>query len=165
MDKNTVYGLILMALVFFGFMWFTTPDPATVEEPAQTEQSAVADNQTAPALFSDTEREWLVKNIQSNGTPVATDNGTTALAINSGDVHLSLVGDSIYGTVTVNGKDLDWKAISANDLSAMSPSEHTAAIDKVRSLSNSIRRYRRLASFLTDDNKTCLIYTTPSQRA
>ncbi len=154
MDKNTAYGLILMALVFFGFMYFTTPDPAVVEEQAQTEQK-VADNQpSATAIFSDTEREWLAKNILSNGTPVATEDGKTAVAINSNGVNLSLAGDSIYGTVTVNGKVLDWKDISANNLSAMTASEHTAAIDKVRALSNSIGRYGRFATFLNGDEKT-----------
>ncbi len=69
MDKNTAYGLILMALVFFGFMYFTTPDKSIAEEQAQTEKS-VSDNQTtASTVFTDTEREWLAKNILSNGTP------------------------------------------------------------------------------------------------
>ena len=154
MDKNTVYGLILMALVFFGFMYFTSPDPAAVEEQAQAEQAAADKTPTAAALFSDTEREWLAKNILSNGTPVATENGATAVALQSGDVHLTLVGDSIYGTVAVNGKQLQWSDIASNNLSAMSAAEHTAAIDKVRALSNSIGRDGRFASFLTGDDKT-----------
>ncbi|MDE5839975.1 MAG: membrane protein insertase YidC [Muribaculaceae bacterium] len=154
MDKNTAYGLILMALVFFGFMYFTTPDPAAVEELAQNEQTlAENDSPVASAIFSDTEREWLAKNILSNGTPVTTDNGSPAVALNSGDVRLTLVGDSIFGTVSVSGKSLDWNAIVANDLSAMTASEHTAALDKVRALSNSIGRYGRFASFLTGDSK------------
>ena len=154
MDKNTVYGLILMALVFFGFMYFTSPDPAAVEEQAQAEQAAADKTPTAAALFSDTEREWLAKNILSNGTPVATENGASAVALQSGDVHLTLVGDSIYGTVAVNGKQLQWSDIASNNLSAMSAAEHTSAIDKVRALSNSIGRYGRFASFLTGDDKT-----------
>ena len=154
MDKNTVYGLILMALVFFGFMYFTSPDPAAVEEQALAEQAAADKTPTAAALFSDTEREWLAKNILSNGTPVATENGASAVALQSGDVHLTLVGDSIYGTVAVNGKQLQWSDIASNNLSAMSAAEHTAAIDKVRALSNSIGRYGRFASFLTGDDKT-----------
>ncbi|MDE6521231.1 MAG: membrane protein insertase YidC [Muribaculaceae bacterium] len=153
MDKNTVYGLILMALVFFGFMYFTSPDPAAVEEQAQTEK-VVADNQpAATAVFTDTEREWLAKNILSNGSPVATEDGKTAVEINSNGVKLTLAGDSIYGTVNVNGKTLNWKDIAANNMSAMTPAEHTAAIDKVRALSNSIGRYGRFASFLTGDDK------------
>ena len=154
MDKNTVYGLILMALVFFGFMYFTSPDPAAVEEQALAEQAAADKTPTAAALFSDTEREWLAKNILSNGTPVATENGASAVALQSGDVHLTLVGDSIYGTVAVNGKQLQWSDIASNNLSAMSAAEHTSAIDKVRALSNSIGRYGRFASFLTGDDKT-----------
>ena len=154
MDKNTVYGLILMALVFFGFMYFTSPDPAAVEEQAQTEQTHSDNTPTTAALFSATEREWLAKNILSNGTPVTADNGSTAVALNSGDVHLTLAGDSIYGTVDVNGKELQWKDIAANNLSAMTAAEHTAAIDKVRALSNSIGRYGRFASFLTGAEKT-----------
>ena len=154
MDKNTVYGLILMALVFFGFMYFTSPDPAAVEEQALAEQAAADKTPTAAALFSDTEREWLAKNILSNGTPVATENGASAVALQSGDVHLTLVEDSIYGTVAVNGKQLQWSDIASNNLSAMSAAEHTSAIDKVRALSNSIGRYGRFASFLTGDDKT-----------
>ncbi|MDE5813767.1 MAG: YidC/Oxa1 family insertase periplasmic-domain containing protein, partial [Muribaculaceae bacterium] len=154
MDKNTAYGLILMALVFFGFMYFTSPDPATVEEQAQTEQTVADNTPTAAALFSDNERDWLAKNIMTNGTPVATDNGTPAVALNSGDVHLTLAGDSIYGTVNVNGKEFQWNDIAANNLTAMTAAEHTAAIDKVRALSNSIGRYGRFATFLTGEDKT-----------
>ncbi|MDE6552831.1 MAG: membrane protein insertase YidC [Muribaculaceae bacterium] len=153
MDKNTVYGLILMALVFFGFMYFTSPDPAAVEEQAQKEQTVADKEPSAPAIFTDTEREWLAKNILSNGTPVATESGASAVALNSGDVHLTLAGDSIYGTVGVNGKQLQWKDIAANNTDAMTQAEHTAAIDKVRALSNSIGRYGRFASFLTGDDK------------
>ncbi len=154
MDKNTAYGLILMALVFFGFMYFTSPDPAAVEQQVQSEKT-VADNQpTAAAIFTDTEREWLAKNILANGTPVPSEDGKTAVELNSNGVDLTLVGDSIYGTVMVNGKTLSWKDITANNLSAMTAAEHTAAIDKVRALSNSIGRYGRFATFLTGDDKT-----------
>ncbi|MDE6697312.1 MAG: membrane protein insertase YidC [Muribaculaceae bacterium] len=154
MDKNTAYGLILMALVFFGFMYFTTPDPAAVEQQAQTEKTVVDNQPTATAVFTETEREWLAKNILANGTPVAVEDGKTAVELNSNGVNLTLEGDSIYGTVIVNGKTLSWKDIAANNMSAMSPAEHTAAIDKVRALSNSIGRYGRFASFLTGDDKT-----------
>ncbi|MDE6648791.1 MAG: membrane protein insertase YidC [Muribaculaceae bacterium] len=155
MDKNTAYGLILMALVFFGFMYFTTPDPAAVEELAQNEQVVAENNQpAAAAIFSDTEREWLAKNILSNGTPVTAENGSPAVALNSGDVRLTLVGDSVFGTVSVNGKMLEWNSVVNNDLTVMTAAEHTAALDKVRALSNSIGRYGRFASFLTGESKT-----------
>lgn len=155
MDKNTVYGLLLMALVFFGFMWFTTPDPATVEEQQQVQQSsAPKEEQPAVALFSETEREWLTKNILTNGSPVIAGNGMTAVEINSDGVKLAAIGDSIFGTVTVNGKAIDWKDIASSNMSAMSAAEHTAALDKVRNISNAIGRYGRFASFLSGNEET-----------
>lgn len=155
MDKNTVYGLVLMALVFFGFMWFTTPDPQIVEEQQKTEQNvAQTEQHQAAAFFSDTEHEWLVKNILTNGTPTTGTNGATAVEINSNGIKLTLEGDSVYGTVNVNGKSLSWQDVRNNDMSKMSTTEHKAAIDKVRDLSNSIGRYGRFASFLTGEEET-----------
>ena len=155
MDKNTVYGLVLMALVFFGFMWLNTPNPDTIEQQEKTEQAVdqQQQQQTAAVVFSDTEREWLAKNILTNGTPVATEDGASAVAINGDGVNLTLMGDSIYGTVTVGDKTLPWDRVVANDLNAMTQAEHAAAIDKVRNLSNSIGRYGRFASFLNGENK------------
>lgn len=159
MDKNTVYGLVLMALVFFGFMWFNTPDQSEIREQLKTEE-ATADNQqqqTAAAIFTDTEKEWLAKNILTNGTPVASEDGSSAVALNSNGVNLTLKGDSIYGTVTVGNKSLAWADVVSNDMSKMSQAEHAAAIDKVRGLSNSIGRYGRFASFLNGENKDLIL--------
>lgn len=154
MDKNTVYGLVLMALVFFGFMWLNTPDQNARQELTQQEQTAEQQQPTAnAAAFSDTEKEWLAKNILANGTPVATADGSSAVAINSNGVNLTLKGDSVYGTVNVNGKDLNWNDVVNNSLASMSPAEQIAALDKVRNLSNSIGRFGRFASFLTGSDK------------
>lgn len=69
MDKNTIYGLLLMAAIFFGFMWLQpkneNPDAqknATDDAPAAQSASSGADSLSA------SEREWLVSNIAENGT-------------------------------------------------------------------------------------------------
>lgn len=155
MDKNTVYGLVLMALVFFGFMWLNTPDQNAMQEQVKTEQPADSGNRanTNAVIFSDTEREWLAKNILANGTPVSDADGASAVAVNSDGVNLTLKGDSVYGSVEVNGKQLDWTDVLSGDASAMTQDERTAAIDKVRNLSNSIGRYGRFATFLKGTNE------------
>ena len=155
MDKNTVYGLVLMALVFFGFMWLNTPDQNAIQEQVKTEQAADNGNRanTNAVIFSDTEREWLAKNILANGTPVSDADGASAVAVNSDGVRLTLKGDSVFGTVEVNGKALAWADVLSGDASAMTQDERTAAIDKVRNLSNSIGRYGRFATFLKGTNK------------
>ncbi len=154
MDKNTVYGLVLMALVFFGFMWLNTPNQADIQEQVKSEQNVANSEQPTAAIgFSETEQEWLAKNILANGTPIAAEDGTSAVALNSEGVNLTLKGDSIYGNINVNGKNLAWHDVLNNDFSKMTKAEQAAAIDKVRNLSNSIGKYGRFAAFLTGDNK------------
>ena len=153
MDKNTVYGLILMALVFFGFMYFTSPDPQQAEQ--QELQKAETQAETAPTtLFTATEKEWLTKNILTYGTPAANAEGQSVLTINSNGVDLSLIGDSVYGSVMVGGKSIAWNDIESHNLTAMSQAEYAAALDKVRGISNNIGRYGRFASFLNGESKT-----------
>lgn len=49
MDKNTIYGLILMALIFLGFMWLSPkPEQTTDTSGPETEQTADAAASTRP---------------------------------------------------------------------------------------------------------------------
>ena len=59
MDKNTIYGLILMAAIFFAFVWFSPKPEANTDAEAKTEQ--IVDNAaTGVDSLTATEREWLV---------------------------------------------------------------------------------------------------------
>ena len=60
-------------------------------------------------------------------------------------MNLSLRGDSVYGTVTVNGRDLDWAAVAAGDITRMSVSEQRKAIEAVRMASVNLGRYGKFA--------------------
>ncbi len=146
-DKNTIMGLVLMALVFFAFMWLT-PKPEEKASPADDEKVT---NIEVPAKgvdsLSTTERQWLVKNIADNGTPAVTPEGSHAMRVKQGNVDLTAAGDSIYGTVTVNGHALDWAKVAAGDAS-IPVADQRAAILAVRNVSNAMGRYGRFAEFL-----------------
>ena len=142
MDKNTIYGLILMALVFFGFMWLTpreTPEPPT---------------DTAADSLTETEREWLVKNIAETGEQVVLADSTRAARLTQGAVSLTAAGDSLWGTVVVDGATLQWRDIEAGDLRKMSALQQRKAVEAVKALSNSVGRYGRFARFLTGTDRT-----------
>ena len=61
MDKNTVWGLVLMALVFFAFMWFSpkNEENTAAEDKTATEQTAAENSQLTPDSLSTTEMGWL----------------------------------------------------------------------------------------------------------
>ena len=154
MDKNTIYGLILMALVFFGFMWLTPRE--TPEPPTDTAADTATAEAAVPAADSltETEREWLVKNIAETGEQVVLADSTRAARLTQGVVSLTAAGDSLWGTVVVDGATLQWRDIEAGDLRKMSALQQRKAVEAVKALSNSVGRYGRFARFLTGTDRT-----------
>ena len=153
MDKNTIYGLLLMAAVFFGFMWLTPrneADKTPADDKSATQQEAPA---TGPDHLTDVEREWLVNNIREHGETAVLGDSTRIFRINENGVDLTVRGDSVYGNVTVEGHVLDWGTVSRADLTKMTPAEQRKAIEAVRNISLSMGRYGKFAKFLTGENK------------
>ena len=152
MDKNTLNGLLLMFLVFALFMWLTPKEqPAdNAPDPDTAVQTPVA---TSVDSLTSAEREWLVKNISDNGHVRILADSSRVYTLNQDGMNLSLRGDSVYGTVTVNGRDLDW-AVAAGDITRMSVSEQRKAIEAVRMASVNLGRYGKFARFLAGTPQT-----------
>ena len=153
MDKNTLNGLLLMILVFALFMWLTPKEqPAdNAPDPDTAVQTPVA---TSVDSLTSAEREWLVKNISDNGHVRILADSSRVYTLNQDGMNLSLRGDSVYGTVTVNGRDLDWAAVAAGDITRMSVSEQRKAIEAVRMASVNLGRYGKFARFLAGTPQT-----------
>ena len=154
MDKNTLNGLLLMAAVFLLFMWLTPKNKDEVKD--QGSDGATKTEQTAPGTtdqLSATEIEWLANNISNNGTVTILPDSTRVTNLSQAGVNLSLKKDSIFGTVTVNGRQLDWQEICRADLSHMSADEQKKAVEMVRNLSNNMGRYGKFAQFTVGEDK------------
>ncbi len=153
MDKNTIYGLILMALIFFGFMWLTpTQEPqkaATVQEETQVAQTDVA---TADSLTA-SEHEWLVNNIATNGVATTSESGKRSYHYINDGLDLTLTGDSIDGTITIDNKAYAWSDI-VNNNPAVPLATQREAIEKIRHTSTTLGKYGKFASFLKGEEKT-----------
>ena len=153
MDKNTLNGLLLMAAVFLLFMWLT-PKPQDNKEGAQADKAMAQTEQTSVAPFSDAEMEWLANNISNNGSVTMLADSSRVTTLAQQGVNLSLKGDSVFGTVTVNGRTLDWNEVRRGDLSHMSAQERAQALQTVRELSTNMGKYGKFAKFTTGENKT-----------
>lgn len=152
MDKNTIIGLILMALVFFGFMWLS-PKPENVGGNS-ADQSPAEQTETAllPDSLSSREREWLVKNIRENGEPVTLGDGSTGSRLVSSDMDLVLAGDSIYGSVNAAGSSYSFAELT--DVSSSVPGNvRRQALDIVRQSSEQVGKFGKFARFLSGENK------------
>lgn len=153
MDKNTVYGLLLMALVFCGYMWLR-PKPVNPDvNDRATEQTAPQDAGNAAPL-SETEIGWLRDNIRQNGRKVEGDSASATYSWQGNGIALTLKGDSLSGKVQVDGKELAWSDIMAGKVS---PAEKAKALEEIRTASTSMGQYGRFAQFLSGKNDTLVL--------
>ena len=143
MDKNTVYGLLLMALVFCGYMWLRpNPKPADAEE---THTEASAENTLAGAPLSATELDWLKQNVRQNGAKASADTTGSTYTWSAEGIALTLTGDSLSGSVSVDGTTMPL----ADVMSGAAPAAvRSKAIERIRQASTSMGQYGRFASFL-----------------
>lgn len=149
MDKNTLNGLLLMLAVFLVFMWLSPKnnENPTAEQQEQTEQGAPI--ATSVDSLSSTEREWLVNNIVANGVPETLADSTRAYHLEQGALNLTLAGDSIWGTVEVEGDKLAWGEITSGDTRKIGIDRQRKAIDAVRQASLSMGKYGKFSKFLS----------------
>lgn len=106
MDKNTLWGMLLMGAIIFGFMYLQKPsEEELAKQRQQAEQLAAeeqqkatdADNVLSIDSVSPAEIETLRNTIKQFG---ATDtvNGTTLYKLNTGDLNLTLnPADNVVG--------------------------------------------------------------------
>ena len=152
MDKNTIIGLLLMAAVFFGFMWFAPKDKIEIpEEEIENPEASVVPVAAIDSL-SPSEMKWLVRNIIDHGNAVASADSATLMNYSNGVVNLTTDGNSVSGTVNVDGVNLDWKEVETADLSKMTATQQRKAIEIVREASNEIGRYGKFAPFLAGND-------------
>lgn len=152
MDKNTLYGLLMMAAVFFAFMYFSPKE----EQPTDGPNANITETTPAPTsadALSANEMEWLRANIREQGTP-SVQGETRIYTLSQDGVNLTLTGDSVQGTVTVDGHPLTWNDIENANPKTMSIAQQRAAVEMVRALSNRIGRYGKFSQFLTGTDST-----------
>lgn len=155
MDKNTVTGLILMALVFFAFMWLR-PKNEPVATDSQTDNNKI-ENVAAIDSLSANEREWLVKNIVTNGTDEVMSDGRHASRINERGVNLAVSGDSVFGTVEVDGTPYSWSELSNRREASIPAAIRAKGIEIVKEVSNTMGRYGRFSQFLVGEKKEVVL--------
>ena len=153
MDKNTIYGLLLMAAVFLGFMWLSPKNDNPTEPQKEPEAKEAQTAAKGADALSPEEQGWLVNNINTNGESVVLPDSTHAMRYQDGSIDLTAVGDSVFGTVKVGGRALAWNDVTAGDMSKMSVAEQRKAVELVRESSTSMGRYGKFSRFLSGEDK------------
>lgn len=150
MDKNTVRGLILMAVVFLAFLWLSprndNQQPAARQQEAEKAAAANPDNLQP---FTQTEMDWLKKNVMASGSDVTLPDSTHGVRVADKTLQLTYASDSVYGTVRAGGKEYNLADVVAPAPRNMSVAEQAAALKALRDASATMGKYGRFAAFRT----------------
>ncbi len=160
MDKNTMTGLLLMALVIFGFMWLNKPSEEELqrqrEEAARLEQEA-REKAADPGLLTldsirPAEVAAIASTVRSLGNP-APDSASWSLKV--ADIDLTVGADGkVGGSVNAGGKIVSADSLLTNHIATLTPGVAREALQALRSGITAAQKYRGFARHLSGDSTT-----------
>lgn len=144
MDKNSITGLVLMALVMFGFMWLSKPDAETARPDSHAVETAApdaaaSDGASAAAMPAEAGMAAAVTAAAHGTLPATYTDSYFSLAVDTLG-HLS--GTYTNGTDTVPVADL------IAGTSALDPASKTLAAQRASALVANAGRYGGFAAFM-----------------
>ena len=143
MDKNTIFGLLLMGLVIFGFMWLQQPSPEELaERQRQIDSIAAAQKAEQKRDISLGDVDTLSVTEQEQLTTLLRNMPADNAAINGDGVNITLQDGKIAGTVSVADTTVQWDEVIA--LTSANPAVHNLAVQAVQ---RALDKYAKNGSF------------------
>lgn len=161
MDKNTLWGLVMMAAVIFGFMWLNQPsaeelEARRAEAEAAREQAELLEkeNKSKTENLTDTlssvEFNAIAPVVRSVGN--TDEAGNCSLAANGVELNVSADG-AISGTVLAADTLVDLAAVKGSAISSLSPVRRAAALANVRGAISKAGKYGSFANYISGEEE------------
>ena len=155
MDKNTLWGLLCMAAIFFGFMYCNRPSQEQLEaqraaQAAKTtgEGAAAADDAVAVDSLSPALNASLAEAVRTIGA--AREGGQYVLSDGTFELHLD--STELTGTVAVGTNKVDVASLRTTSGAAVAPDLRAAAIKAIAQLTSKSQKYKGFARHLGGEN-------------
>ncbi|MDE6417951.1 MAG: membrane protein insertase YidC, partial [Duncaniella sp.] len=161
MDKNTFTGLLLMALVFFGFTWLNRPSAEELERQrleAERQEAEARAKSAEPALLTldsitPAERATIATTVRQLGSTDSVT-GTSRLKVGDVDLTVAAASDLVEGSVRTSAGIVPVDSILANNVSGFKPGVAAQALKALREAMSTAVRYRGFARHLSGDSTT-----------
>ncbi|MCH5318904.1 MAG: membrane protein insertase YidC [Paramuribaculum sp.] len=159
MDKNTIWGMLLMGAVIFGFMWLNKPSEEEIARQRELAQAeAQADSaRTQPELLTvDTitasEKAAIANTIRALGEP---DSATGGFTLTAKDATLALSENGqITGSVMTTRGSVDMADILSSNFNGINLQTAKAAVSNLRESLQAIAKYHGFAKYLSGREET-----------
>lgn len=155
MDKNTLYGLICMCAIFFGFMYCNKPNQTAQQQAAPTTETTTNDNTPAQSVVADSldavAMAQLAKAVRTLGTPAADG----SIVLQNDEFDLTLVGDALSGSVKADSATFDVHSLCTPDTAAADA--RAKAIAAVNAVNTRVEKYKGLSQNLGGVDTTAVL--------
>ncbi len=162
MDKNTIYGMLMMGLVIFGFMYLNKGDQEKLQKELQEQAERQQEQQAQEAArslvvdsISPAELAGIPAIIRQAGTTTSDDSTSTqVVTYDNGNVNLAYDGQQVTGTVKAADTTLTFNAVAASQFGDdLSIENRRTAIANLRAALSEAERYRGFARHLNGEEK------------
>ncbi|MDE6574738.1 MAG: membrane protein insertase YidC [Muribaculaceae bacterium] len=153
MDKNTITGLVLMAVVMFGFMWLSKPEAPQSDDQAAPVTTETATDRQQTAGFMTTDSAALVAAVINSGTELP--DGTVEFT--NENLNLRISGNGLEGTFNDGTASADINSILTNSATSLTPSQTVKAAKAIRAVIDNSARYEGFARHLSGENKETVL--------
>lgn len=160
MDKNTLWGLLLMGAVILGFMYLNQPsaeqrarmEREQQEQLAQETQKSPEGNTISIDSVTEAERQSFLATVKTLGT---TDSATNVTTLNNGPVRLQLnAAGELSGYVTANNTQVPVTDILNANYGSIPRATAALAVSELKQALANVVRYGGFARHLTGDSTT-----------
>jgi len=160
MDKNTIYGMLMMGLVIFGFMYLNKGDQEKIQqqlqeqaEQQQAREAREAEQSLIVDSISPAELAGIPAIMRQVGT-TASEGAEYPITYSNKNVALSYDGATVTGTVRGADTTLTFEAVAASQFGDdLSLENRRTAIGNLRSALSDADRYRGFARHLNGEEK------------
>lgn len=156
MDKNTLWGVICMAAIFFGFMYCNRPSQEDLDRQNAAQTAAPAAQETTPAVTDSLDAAAgaaLSDAVHRLGTARA--DGSYIYRDETFDLTADSTG--LHGTVTVGTGGVALSDLMTASGSAATPEQRSAALSAIASLTGKVQKYSDFARHLGGENTTTVL--------
>ncbi len=147
MDKNTLWGLVLMGAIMFGFLYLSKPSEAEIaaerERSEQARAQTESKNTPTVAPFTAADSSTLAGAVRAMGKTA--DN---AITFSDNNLDLSLDNENgLRGTVSAGGAKADIRDVLANKAS-LTAAQSAKATQAIRAFIDNAVKYEGFARYL-----------------
>lgn len=160
MDKNTLWGLLLMGAVILGFMYLNQPsaeerqrmERERQEQLAQETQKSPDGNTISIDSVTNADKQAILSTVKSFGV---TDSATNITTLSNGPVRLQLAaGGELSGYVTANNTQVPVNDILNASYGSLPRATAALAVSELKQTLANIVKYGGFARHLTGDSTT-----------